>query len=281
MARTALLVGINKYAIPNADLRGCVNDVKNVRALLRQFFGFNSGDITVLIDKEATQKNILNALQSLLKGAKAGDVLVFHNSSHGSQVPDAPPRDEDDNYDEILVPYDVDWYKPLLDDSLKTMFDKVPGGVNFTVIMDCCHSGTNVRALPNPMAPVIPRYLPSPWQIAREESASRAKREVKVKGSLRGDRNAKVDVLNVAQKPILIAGCRPNQTSADAYIGNSFNGALTYYIVQSTKEKKGKLTNLELRNRTAQLLRQNGYSQIPQLEGKEDYFNRSFLQPLV
>jgi hypothetical protein len=281
MARKALLVGINKYAIPNADLRGCVNDVKNVRAMLRRYFGFADSDIMVLIDKQATQNNIKKGLDSLVKGAKKGDVILFHNSSHGSQVPDAPPRDEDDNFDEILVPYDIDWYKPLLDDNLKTTFDRVPEGVNFTVIMDCCHSGTNTRALPNPNAPVIDRYLPSPWALAREESASRSMNKVKVKGSLRDSRAVKLDVVDVAQKPILIAGCRPNQTSADAYIGSSFNGALTYYLVQAANEKRGKLTNRELRNRTAQLVRMNGYEQIPQLEGKGIYFDRPFLEPLA
>jgi hypothetical protein len=30
MAKIALLVGINRYRIPGADLRGCVNDVKNL-----------------------------------------------------------------------------------------------------------------------------------------------------------------------------------------------------------------------------------------------------------
>ena len=28
MAKRALLIGINKYQMPGADLRGCVNDVK-------------------------------------------------------------------------------------------------------------------------------------------------------------------------------------------------------------------------------------------------------------
>ena len=35
MAHKALLVGINKYQMANADLNGCVNDVTNVRDILR------------------------------------------------------------------------------------------------------------------------------------------------------------------------------------------------------------------------------------------------------
>ena len=47
---------------------------------------------------------------------------------------------------------------------------------------------------------------------------------------------------------MLITGCRDTQTSADAQIGGSFNGALTYYLVESIKETKGNLTYRELHN---------------------------------
>ncbi|MBK5102234.1 MAG: caspase family protein, partial [Desulfobacteraceae bacterium] len=40
MANRALLVGINKYRIPGADLNGCVNDVTNVRDVLLKHFAF-------------------------------------------------------------------------------------------------------------------------------------------------------------------------------------------------------------------------------------------------
>ena len=47
MANRALLVGINKYRIPGADLNGCVNDVTNVRDVLLKDFGFTvkGGDL--------------------------------------------------------------------------------------------------------------------------------------------------------------------------------------------------------------------------------------------
>lgn len=34
MAKRAVLIGINKYRIPGADLRGCVNDVKSIESVL-------------------------------------------------------------------------------------------------------------------------------------------------------------------------------------------------------------------------------------------------------
>ena len=40
MAKRALLIGINRYQIAGADLRGCVNDVQDVAAALVEFYGF-------------------------------------------------------------------------------------------------------------------------------------------------------------------------------------------------------------------------------------------------
>ena len=40
MATRALLVGINKSQVPGADLRGCVNDVKDLSEDLIKFSGF-------------------------------------------------------------------------------------------------------------------------------------------------------------------------------------------------------------------------------------------------
>ena len=70
MAKRALLIGINKYLIPGADLRGCVNDVKDLSAALVQFYGFKKKDITVLVDGAATQKAMENGISSWCAGRK-------------------------------------------------------------------------------------------------------------------------------------------------------------------------------------------------------------------
>lgn len=101
MAKSALLIGINRYQIPGNDLRGCVNDVKMIQAVLKKYYGFKLADITTLLDDQATTKAIRAGIQNLIKSAKAGDVLYLHFSGHGSNVPDKN-GDEADNRDEIL-----------------------------------------------------------------------------------------------------------------------------------------------------------------------------------
>jgi hypothetical protein len=207
-------------------------------------------------------------------------VLLFHYSGHGANVPDKD-GDEADRRDEILCPTDLDWKDPLLDDWLRKAFNRLPAGVNLTVIMDCCHSGTNTRAILPPDAPVIPRYLPNPWDLVAAESGRRIRG--KVKGSLRRSTPArrKKDVVAVNVPEVLVTGCRDTQTSADAEIGGSFNGALTYNLVATIKAARGKLTYRELHAGTVKRLKRDGFSQVPQLEGRASRFDQPFLSPIA
>jgi hypothetical protein len=277
MARRALLIGINRYRIPGADLRGCVNDVKNMRRTLVKYCGFKARDIRVLTDFGATKKAMQAAIATLVAKGRKGDVLYVHYSGHGSNVPDRN-GDEADRRDEILCPTDLDWKDPLADDWLRTTFNKLKPGVRLTVVMDCCHSGTNTRAIASPDAPVINRYLPSPWDIMAQESRRRLRGTVK--GTLRKSRRAarrRSDVLEANIGEVLITGCRDTQTSADAYIGGSYNGALTYSLVAAIREAKGKLSNRELHAKTLAKLKQQDFDQVPQLEARKPAFDRPFL----
>jgi hypothetical protein len=277
MAKRAVLIGINKYQVPGADLQGCVNDVKNLKGALTTYYGFADKDIATLTDAQATKKGMERAIKKLITKAKKGDVLLLHYSGHGSNVPD-DNGDEADHRDEILCPTDLDWKNPFRDDWLRKALGKLRREVNLTVIMDCCHSGTITRVM-NPFdAPRRQRYLPCPWDLIATESGR------KLRGTLRGQlgkaprgRKRKKDIVHADIQELLITGCRDTQTSADAYISGSYNGALTYYLVESIKEAEGKLTYRELHQRTAAKLKQEDFDQIPQLEGRRTSFDRLFL----
>ncbi|MBU4262871.1 MAG: caspase family protein [Proteobacteria bacterium] len=280
MTKRAVLIGINRYRIPGADLRGCVNDVKNMQGVLTRDYGFKAGDIAVLTDFAATKKAMQAAIRNLVSKGRAGDVLLVHYSGHGANVPD-DDGDEADNRDEILCPTNLDWKDPLRDDWLRATFDKLRVGVSLTVIMDCCHSGTNTRALLPPDAPMIPRYLPNPWDMMAEESGR------KLRGKLRSElraspraRRRKSDVVEADIPELLITGCRDTQTSADAYICDSYNGALTYHLVAALTEAKGEISYRDLHRKTLANLKQGDYDQAPQLEGRKEQFDRMFLSPL-
>lgn len=277
MAKKALLVGINRYRVPGADLRGCVNDVRNMEKLLRESFGFASKDVTTLTDFAATGAAIRAGVKTLLQGSRAGDVLFFHFSGHGSNVPD-DNGDEADARDEILCPTDLDWKKPLRDDWLRESFDKVKPGVSLTVVMDCCHSGTITRALHPPDAPVIERYLPSPWDLVATESGRRLRGRPNpgLRRSSRATR-ARRDTVEVDIPEVLITGCRDTQTSADAWIDGAFTGALSHHLIATLREGGDTMTLREVRDRTAARLQAARFEQVPQLEGRKAALDRRFL----
>ncbi|MBK9308550.1 MAG: caspase family protein [Nitrospira sp.] len=277
MAKRAVLIGINKYQVPGSDLNGCVNDVKNLSGVLKTYYGFTEKDITTLTDLKATKKAMQAAIQKLIKSGKKGDTLLLHYSGYGSNVPDNN-GDEADNRDEILCPTDLNWKDTFRDDSLRKAFNKLRKGVNLTVIMDCCHSGTITRIITPPDVPRRERFLPCPLDLMATESGRR------LRGTLRGQlgkaprgRKRKSDIVHADIPEMLISGCRATQTSADAHIGGTYNGALTYYLVESIKEVEGTLTYRELHQRTMAKLKAEDFDQVPQLEGQRTSFNRQFL----
>lgn len=280
MAKKAVLIGINRYRIPGADLRGCVNDVKNMQSVLTRSYGFKGDDITVLTDFAATKKGIESAIRKLVQGGRKGDVLLVHFSGHGSNVPD-DDGDEADGRDEILCPTDLDWKNPMRDDWLRKTFDSMRAGVSLTVITDCCHSGTITRAVQPPDAPSIERYLPSPWDLVATESGRSLRGTVKteLRKSKRASRKQR-DIVEADLPEVLITGCRADQTSADAMIGGSFNGALTYNLVAAIGDAQGELSYRQLHDATTAKLKRGRFDQVAQLECAKSHLDRPFLSPI-
>ena len=275
MARRALLVGLNHYPDPANNLRGCVNDVLQVSSLLQRGFLFDaSADIRLLTDERATTARIVERLRWLLRGAGPGDTLVFHYSGHGAQVRDRHGDELDDGLDEIICPYDLDWDDPFTDDDLHTILEGLAPGVNLTVILDCCHSGTGLRAWPAPPDAVRAKRLVPPPDIRHRTAPiaedrgcrrSAATTGTRVEWRLRrfGERAA-------ADGAILIAGCRPDQVSADAWIDGDYHGALTYYLCRAVTEARFRLTYGDLLTRVRRLLRDNRFDQIAELEAPRE-----------
>ena len=264
MKRSALLVGINDYK-GISDLRGCINDVTNMRSILKTYLGFTNKDIRVLVDERATKANIIHRLKHMVDKAVPGDLLVFHFSGHGSQVRDRDGDELKDQMDEILCPWDMNWDNGFItDDTLNDIFRSLKPGVMLEVFLDCCHSGTGLRDIGlgrpaelGPEHPTLNRYLEPPMDIhCRLEGDEDEVKEIK---------RFKTENSNTL-KHVLWAGCMDYQTSADAYINGSYNGAFTYYMCKHLRETHCEIGRNALLKRVRASLKHNRYSQIPQLE---------------
>lgn len=271
--KKALLVGINRYPDPRNELKGCVNDVRQMAETLKTGYGFpGGGNLRVLTDARATTKAILDGLAWLTAGASPGDSLVFHYSGHGSQVPDRDGDETTDRLDEILCPYDHDWDRPLTDDLLAAACAAVPEGALLTVVLDCCHSGTGLRdvALPGGAVPrgdfVRPRGVPPSDAPDRQRFLPPPERW-RPEPTLRRRPARRFGVGVTRTNAVLVAACRDDQSSADAWIDGGHHGAHTHYLCRALRNGTRDLTYRGLVSAVGTALSRAGFDQVPQLEG--------------
>lgn len=120
--RKALLIGINYFG-QKGQLRGCINDVKNMSKFLHDQFNYKWDDMVILTDdqqnprSQPTKQNILTAMHWLVKDAQPNDSLFFHYSGHGGQTKDLD-GDEGDGYDETIYPVDFRYAGHIVDDEM-------------------------------------------------------------------------------------------------------------------------------------------------------------------
>lgn len=264
--KRALLIGVNDYIKGPEEwhLRGCENDVAMTRQLLTDKFGFPPQNIKTLLSGEATAQNILQAIQDwLVTPAKPDDIVYFHFSGHGSQTTDRQ-GDEEDGYDELICPTDMQQGQLasiITDDQLKQAFSRIPAR-NVTIVLDACHSGTGTRDL----SLSRPRY-------AQFEPGLRSTRNVVLTpaGPPKDKLSGSGGMEEGGAGQVTISGCRPDQTSADAWIRDGlYAGALTYYLVENMRKAPLDLTYRELIERVVRDLQAKNYTQIPQVEGDLD-----------
>lgn len=284
--RKALLVGINAY--PGVPLRGCINDVNQMRGLLVSMYGFQDADCKLLLDADASLQGIQEGLQWLAQGGSESDaVRVFHYSGHGSFVADQN-CDEPDGRDECLVPVDYKSAGMLIDDELKKLYDTFPKRANLTLVMDSCHSGGVQRDFAQD---VVFRFIQaSAEEFMKADQAAAGFRERQQEYVFqelkKADREALTDEelrrqigtlmgrfekkrfgdVRLREGNILLAGCRADQTSADARIEGDYHGAFTYGLVQTLKQANGNLSYRDLAAGTGDFLGKNNFAQVPQLE---------------
>jgi hypothetical protein len=143
MTKRALIVGINDYTARwpsgNANLSWCVNDAQSMYHLMVDAFGFDPSEIYFYTDQQASRRNILRAMRIITLRGEPGDTAFFYYSGHGGRVPAANGHGDADLYYETICPAsgdDIsDWEVADIAGDLE------PSHVNFTVMLDSCHSG--------------------------------------------------------------------------------------------------------------------------------------------
>lgn len=160
VSRRAILIGVTAY--PNVgkefQLQGGTNDVTVVARVLRDKFGFQDEDISILSEEHGrndetklpNRKNIERALVRLGKGVRQGDQVVVFLAGHGTELPTPSgpaghflPRDvapwkgegQTGSVPNAIAGTEIGtWLRPIAE-----------ARANLWVIVDACFTGRMVR----------------------------------------------------------------------------------------------------------------------------------------
>lgn len=145
--KRALLVGVGHYPKESGWQEiSSVNDIDLFKKMLPSY------DMQVLLDENATHKNIRKAFASLRNKIHEGDTILIHFSCHGQQMLPLNDNEEVDNLDEALVPFDAystksdnyDGENHLRDDEMNDFLNSIrtAAGTNGLVLLtiDACFS---------------------------------------------------------------------------------------------------------------------------------------------
>lgn len=236
----ALIIAIANY--PEESGWNSIHSNNDLQLLLPQFKRLNF-QIDSLTDEQATKKNILQALQRLIKQLKSGDNVCLHFSCHGQQMED-DNGDEADGLDEALIPYDArltyqkevyEGKNHLRDDELEKLLISIrqktgPNG-SVLVTFDACHSGTANRTeeyVEDNDAPIRGTnviFTSNPFYITPD-----AKQHI--------ERKTRLTQQNGLSPICIISACQPFQRNFEIKIGNEYYGILSYSFYSVLKKIK-------------------------------------------
>ncbi|KAI9822472.1 MAG: Ca(2+)-dependent cysteine protease [Pycnora praestabilis] len=280
--RKALLIGINYFG-QRGQLRGCINDVKNMSTYLNQSFGYAREDMVILTDdqqnpmSQPTKQNVLRAMHWLVKDAKPNDSLFFHYSGHGGQTEDLD-GDEDDGYDEVIYPVDFRVAGHIVDDEMhRIMVQGLLPGVRLTAIFDSCHSGSaldlpyiystqGVLKEPNLAKEAGQGLLGIVSAYARGDMGSMASTAMQFfkKATTGEEATNKARATKTSPADVIMwSGSKDTQTSQDAQIAGEATGAMSWAFVAALK-KNPQQSYVQLLNSIRDELASK-YTQKPQL----------------
>lgn len=236
-----LFIGINYEGNPNAELKGCINDIQNAQILLRQLYPKSNAiyrSLTDLTELKPTRQNILEAIQWLVADLKPGQNVYFHYSGHGIRILDNS-GDEISGADSCICPYNNGKIEIITDDELRVaLAEKIPAGSKCFAVIDACNSGTAMD-------------LQYTWQCPTENrlAFSQNRRYAITRG----------DVL-------FLSACRDEQYAMDTVnTAGVPGGALTFALLTTWATWRFNMKVKHLLWNVRKYLKERGYGQVPQL----------------
>jgi hypothetical protein len=278
MQTSVLLIGINEY--PGSPLNGCVPDIEAWADFLpgaelnAKGRAYKYSDLfAACTDKRASARGLKERLARAVMTAAPGDRIFVAYSGHGAPVTMRGSAGEVDGLSESLCAVDFSYDDEdtwLTDVDLIETFSRLPEGVACTIVLDSCFSGGMtagaVMRSTNPFHETKNRGYPITNRVdfgvrMKSAAANGIKKRKIVHESL----------TNVA----VIMGCQEDQTCADAWMDDDYQGAFTYYLIQALREDLDR-SLLEAVEVTAGKLKAAGFDQVPTIAGLDELIKKPF-----
>lgn len=262
--KRALIVAIDQYEPPaNAviggtarslfkNLDGCVNDGRSMQSIIVSKFQFNPAKVDTLFNEAANRSAILKNMEELLTKSKKGDYAFIFYAGHGSQVPNSLSK-ETDKKDESIVPSDT-WkngVEDIRDKELAKIYNQfLDKGINLTVIMDCCHSGSLSRG-PN---------LPGKFRFIEDANYDAKDASQPIPPESRKDGSF-----------LIMASAQDNELAQEQKDENNIpHGAFTIALQQALEQQSVNASASNLFSSIRAILKSNGKKQEPVLGGQPE-----------
>lgn len=278
----ALVIGIGNYPVESGWTR--INGHKDPALVTEMLLvnGFEQGNITILIDQQATCNNICKEFEKLIDKSLNGDFVYIHFSGHGQQITDLNGDEIKDGLDEAWVSYDAlfsiregeyEGEHHLVDDQINTYLNRIRKRVGdsgkIVVIADACHSGTITRSVDG----LCMRGTNSIFTISQIKNTIKRFLKIFKKTQSNIDQSHILPPEDITQDWIFISACKDYQINYE-YQGR---GSLTTALYQQ-KDSLSCMTVEALFKKVQRFMLNNiNFSQTPQIECPIETKTNSFL----
>lgn len=239
--KRAFLVGVSDYpqiSDNSWDNIHGTNDVDMISKTLKA----QAFKVTTLTNNVATAVRIRKGLRAFANSCKSGDIVYLHFSCHGQPFEDND-GDEEDGWDEALVPYDaMKVYQKgkyvgenhITDDELngylKSIRKQVGKNGFVYVVIDACHAGSSYRGDEEEDSIII-RGTDMGFSMSNKQYAPRIDKRGKIK----------IEKSSIMANICILEACRSYQVNSEIREGGKYFGSLSYYVnkvLQTTKLNK-------------------------------------------
>jgi len=248
--KKALLIGIDYVSNPTVSLKGCINDIINLRNMLIDAYDYEPCNIIILRDDsgdfmQPTRTNILEQMNNIFLDSENLEQIWFHYSGHGSQL-------QTQSCNDIIIPCNFQIIIPsnfqddgvIEDTDLLEIIKKAK--CPLVMFFDCCHSGS---------------IIDMPWSFDNDVVTQ----------------NNNIELEN--QHIYVLSACRDNQTSADSSNVMDQNvGAFSNAVAETLRASHHNIEIVDLYKNSCNFLLENGYSQTPLLSSSNNVPSFKFIK---